>query len=77
MIYEERRITLKRGQIDSFIAQFKESTLPAIRSHGGETLCTLSGLIGDPPEEIIQVTAYPGRRHMDGRSGRLRHITHG
>ena len=59
MIYEERRITLKRGQVESFVAQFKESTLPAIRSHGGETLCTLSGLIGDPPEEMMQITAYP------------------
>ena len=59
MIYEERRITLKRGQVESFVAQFKESTLPAIRSHGGETLCTLSGLIGDPSEEMMQITAYP------------------
>ncbi|HIC13655.1 MAG TPA: hypothetical protein EYO83_00805, partial [Gemmatimonadetes bacterium] len=59
MIYEERRITLKRGQVESFVAQFKESTLPAIRSHGGKTLCTLSCLIGDPPEEMMQITAYP------------------
>ena len=59
MIHEERRITLKRRHIDPFISHFKESTLPAIQSHGGEALCTLSAAIGDPAEEIMQITAYP------------------
>lgn len=59
MIYEERQITLKRRHTDSFVSHFKESTLPAIQSHGGDVLCTLSAAIGDPPEEIMQITAYP------------------
>jgi hypothetical protein len=59
MIYEERRITLKRRQTNSFVSHFKDSTLPAIKSHGGDVLCTLSGAIGDPPEELMQITAYP------------------
>ena len=59
MIYEERRITLKRRHTDSFVRHFKTETLPAIQSHGGDVLCTLSAAIGDPPEEIMQITAYP------------------
>ncbi len=59
MIYEERSISLKRGQIDAFVEHFRRSIQPAVTGAGGEVLCTLSAVIGDPPEELLQVSRYP------------------
>ncbi|HJO82632.1 MAG: hypothetical protein QGG34_08415 [SAR202 cluster bacterium] len=59
MIYEERRITLKRGQLDAFTEHFTRNVKPALTESEGEVLCTLSAVIGDPTEELLQVTRYP------------------
>ena len=59
MIYEERSISLQRRTLDAFIANFDQTVKPAIEANGGETLCTLSAVIGDPVEEVLQVTRFP------------------
>lgn len=53
-IYELRHTTLRSGALDEYLRQ---ATKPA---GDGKTLCVLSGLIGYPPEEIVQMTRYSG-----------------
>ena len=59
MIYEERSISLQRGMLDAFVSRFDQAVKPALEAQGGETLCTLTAVIGDPPEELLQITRFP------------------
>ena len=59
MIYEERSISLQRRTLDAFVAEFDQNVKPALEAIGGETLCTLSAVIGDPVEEVLQITRFP------------------
>ena len=56
-IYELRHTTLRSGAMDEYFAQNRQNRRSA---QNGKTLCLLSGLIGYPPEEIVQVTRYSG-----------------
>lgn len=58
MIYEERLISLQRRTLDAFVADFDQNVKPALEATGGETLCTLSAVIGDPVDEVMQVTRF-------------------
>ena len=62
MIYEERSISLRPGALNGFTASFDEAVRPAVEASGGEVLCTLSAVIGDPDEEVLQITRYPDYR---------------
>ena len=59
MIYEERSISLQRRALDAFVSSFDQTVRPMVEVHRGETLCTLSAVIGDPDEEVLQITRYP------------------
>ena len=59
MIYEERSILLQPRALADFAASFDQTIMPTVEAHGGETLCTLSAAIGDPDEEVLQITRYP------------------
>ena len=59
MIYEERSISLQRGTVDAFVSDFDRTVKPALEAIGGEALCTLSAVIGDPAEEVMQITRFP------------------
>ena len=59
MIYEERSISLQRRALDAFVSCFDQTVRPMVEVHRGETLCTLSAVIGDPDEEVLQITRYP------------------
>ncbi len=56
MIYEERRTTLKRGELDAYIAHLRDVVTPSL--NGGEILCLLSAAIGAPVESALQMTRY-------------------
>ena len=57
MFYEERRITLKRGQLDAYTDHLRDVVSP--RLDGGEILCLLSAAIGGPVESVLQMTRFP------------------
>ena len=56
MLYEERRTTLKRGQLDDCIAHLRDAVTPRIGD--GEILCLLSAAIGAPVESALQMTRF-------------------
>ena len=56
MLYEERRTTLKRGQLEAYAAHLREVVKPSLP--GGEILCLLSAVIGGPVESVLQMTRY-------------------
>ncbi len=58
MIYEERRSTLRRGSAPEFLRQQREELWPALASAGARPLCLMSGLIGAPANELLQVTGF-------------------
>jgi hypothetical protein len=54
VIYELRQTTLRSHGLDDYLRQ----TGPV--AEGANLLCRLSGFIGYPPEEILEVTRFPG-----------------
>ena len=56
MLYEERRTTLKHGQLDDYIAHLRDVVTPSLND--GEILCLLSAAIGSPIESVLQMTRY-------------------
>ena len=56
-IYELKHTTLRSGVLDEYLAQNRQAGAAA---KDGKPLCVLAGLIGYPPEEIVQVTRYSG-----------------
>ena len=59
MIYEERSISLQPHALADFTSSFDQTIRPTVEACGGEILCTLSAAIGDPDEELLQITRYP------------------
>lgn len=59
MIYEERSILLHTRTRDAFVSDFNQKIRPTVEANGGEVLCTLSAAIGDPAEEVLQMTRFP------------------
>jgi hypothetical protein len=58
MIYEERR-TLAHAKSAADYLQYCHTELwPKLKSEGGQPLCLLSGLIGDPPNQYLQVIEF-------------------
>lgn len=58
MIFEERRAIIQRDRVNEFVADCRASLWPSIRASGGEVVCLLSGLIGDPQNEFVQITKW-------------------
>lgn len=59
MIYEERRIVLKRDALPDYLRLSREEVWPRLAQRGGRVLCLLGGLIGDPAEVLLQITRFP------------------
>ena len=58
MIYEERyTITVLRTMRD-YIDLYRQSVIPAIRKLGGQVLCLVTGMIGDPSNAVLMMTGY-------------------
>jgi hypothetical protein len=59
MIYEERRIVLRRGALLDFQRYWHETLAPATVHAAGRLLCFLGGMIGNPADELLQFTRFP------------------
>ncbi len=58
MIFEERRTLVAPNQLDEYLSRHRSELIPSIRAAGGEVICLLSGLIGNPQNEIVQITSW-------------------
>ena len=64
-VFEERWLDLKQTDLTdntSFITAFKvlkEEVWPRITKSGGLVYCLLRGMIGTPPNRLVQITRYP------------------
>jgi hypothetical protein len=58
VLYEERRIVLRRGALPDFRAHVHGTLWPALAGAGARPLCLLSGLIGLPAEEAFLFTGF-------------------
>ena len=58
MIYEERQTLSHSRSANEYLEYCKTNFYPKIRSKGGQPLCLLSGLIGDPANQYLQITAF-------------------
>ena len=59
LIYEQRQTTLRPGGLEEYVKQALERVWPALDDQGAKVLCLVNGLIGYPPEELIQITRFP------------------
>jgi len=70
MIYEERTTVLKSGvkqigdpaadaALQGYLKYCRDSLWPGLSDAGGRIICLLSGLIGDPANQLVQITSYP------------------
>lgn len=58
MIYEERRTVVPPNRLDDYISICRTQILTSIRASGGEVVCLLSGLIGNPQNELTLITSW-------------------
>ncbi|SVC75443.1 uncharacterized protein METZ01_LOCUS328297, partial [marine metagenome] len=58
MIYEERRTLTHTKSAEDYLDYCKSDLWPRLRAEGGQPICLLSGLIGDPANQYLQVTGF-------------------
>lgn len=59
LIYEERRTVVEPKKVADYLKIREEKNWPTSRLKGGQAILLLSGLIGAPQNEFVQVTSYP------------------
>jgi len=58
-IYEQRHVTLRTGGLAAYVAYAKEQVWPELNRQGAKVVCLLNGFIGQPQEEVMQITRFP------------------
>ena len=58
-IYEQRHVTLRTGGLAAYVAYTKEQVWPELNRQGAKVVCLLNGFIGQPQEEVMQITRFP------------------
>ena len=58
MIYEERLTFTYSKSAEEYLKYCQSDRLEQLSAAGGQTLCLLSGLIGDPANQYLQITAF-------------------
>ncbi len=58
MIFEERRTVVEPDKLDDYVNACHRQIWPLIRSSGGRVVCLLSGMIGNPQNELVQITSW-------------------
>jgi hypothetical protein len=58
MIYEERLTLTHSRSAEDYLEYCQTDRLEQLRTAGGQPLCLLSGLIGDPANQYLQITAF-------------------
>ena len=71
MIYEERQTLVHAQSADAYPEFCKNDYWPALRALGGQPLCLLSGLIGDPPNQYLQITGYENAAAWEQAQGKV------
>ena len=71
-IYEERRTVVAPDRLDEYLALRRSELRHIVEAAGGETLCLLSGLIGNPQNELVQITAWHSVADWTQAQGELR-----
>ncbi len=59
MLYEERFTKLTHGAFRDYLRWSVEEQRAVIHESGGRVLCSMTGLVGSPATELLQVTRYP------------------
>jgi len=59
MLYEERRVIVRRGGFREYRELVHGTLWPALEAAGARPLCLLSGLIGAPADETYLFTGFP------------------
>ena len=71
MIYEERRTLTHARSAEEYLEYCKSDLWPKLRSEGGQPICLLSGLIGDPANQYIQVTGFEDTQAWEAAQSKL------
>ena len=58
MIYEERLTFTYSKSAEEYLKYCQSDRLEQLSAVGGQPLCLLSGLIGDPANQYLQITAF-------------------
>lgn len=58
MIFEERRTVVVPERLNDYISACRTHLWPVIHMSRGEVVCLLSGLIGSPQNEFVQITSW-------------------
>ncbi len=69
-IYEQRQVTLRTGGLAAYVAYAREQVWPELNRQGARVLCLLNGFIGQPREEVMQITRFPDLETWMGRQDR-------
>tara|TARA_B100000315_G_scaffold214078_1_gene212390 strand:- start:2493 stop:3170 length:678 start_codon:yes stop_codon:yes gene_type:complete len=59
VIYELRQTTLRSHGLDDYVRQTREKPWPRPDTADAKLVCRLSGLVGYPPEEVLEVVRFP------------------
>jgi hypothetical protein len=59
MLYEERTTQVGQGAIAEYVRWHRQDHRGVVHDNGGRVLCMMSGLIGAPATEVLQVTRFP------------------
>ncbi len=62
MIYEERLTLTHPRSTEDYLGYCKSDLWPKLKAEGGQPICLLSGLIGDPANQYLQITAFENLR---------------
>ena len=50
-------VDIRKGR--EYLDICRETVIPALRSAGGQVLCLVNGLVGDPANAFLQMTTFP------------------
>ena len=71
MIYEERRTLSHPKSAEDYLEYCKTGYWPNLRAEGGQPICLLSGLIGDPANQHLQITAFEDVQAWEAAQSKL------
>lgn len=71
MIYEERLTLTHSKSAEAYLKYCQTDRQAQLRAAGGQPLCLLSGLIGDPANQYLQITAFEDLRAWEGAQAKV------
>ena len=71
MIYEERRTLTHAKSAEDYLEYYKSDYWPKLRADGGQPICLLSGLIGNPANRYLHVTGFEDTQGWEAAQSNL------